>query len=73
MPDAHAEIAALIADDSIDVTLGEYMDLITAWALRAKQRHSLSDEALVVLLKTAPPADIAFVAGIGHHLKHHNH
>lgn len=42
--------------DSIDPELHEYMEVITDWAIRTRNKHNLSPEALTVLIATAPSA-----------------
>lgn len=55
-----SELVAL--GDSIDPELNEYMDLITDWAIRTRDKHHLSPEALTMLIHTAPSAQDAFEA-----------
>jgi hypothetical protein len=56
------ELVAL--GDDLDPMLNKYLDIITDWALEAKEKYNLSDPAVTFLLYTAPDALTAYVAGL---------
>ena len=55
-----AELLAIGAD--MDSDLLNYMSVVTNWAIDMREKYSLSDEALAVLLNTAPAAGMCVVA-----------